>query len=416
MDNAKSLYLFIIIIFNLFNIPCFGLDTIKIGSSTDATVQEGKDFEGFAISDGINLYFKKINSMGGINGQKIEFILLDDNDEPRLAALNMHRLIEKDKVLCITGNNGTPGIVVSVPIVTQSHVLLYGATSFTNLLRSIPPDRYVINFRAGLTDLVNEYVQGLLSIGIKPQEMGFVFTQEAEGAGEYKAFIDALKKTGFENEAALSFGFYDRWARNVQSAFASILRNARISNDTIRYLYLATTGTTINAFRLAHQLFPQAIIYCNYDTLSGINDVVDEMGANNIKIITIAPIPMLNSDLPAIREFHEDLKKFTLKENNPNSIYLLYALEGYLSTKLLVIALRQAAAANQLTREGLIDTFESLRDIDIGIGVKISISKENRQALHRAWPAIFKNNQFVPLEWNEIKENGSSIGSSRSEP
>ena len=402
--NTRS-NLFIIIISILFNVPCFGLDSIKIGSATDLTNQVGKDFESFAISDGINLYLKKINSMGGINGQKIEFILLDDNDDPRLAALNMHTLIEKDKVLCITGNNGTPGIVVSIPIVNQSHVLLYGATSFNNLLRLIPPDRYVINFRAGLTEIMTEYVRGLLSIGIKPQEMGFVFSQDAEGSGEYKAFIDALKKTGFENDTALSFGFYDRWAGNFQSAFASILRNARMSNDTIRYLYIATTGTTINAFRLAHQLFPQAIIYCNYDTLSGIDVIVDELGANNIKIITMAPIPMLSSDLPAIREFHEDVKKFALEKKNPDSIYLLYALEGYLSTKLLVVALKQAAATNQLTREGLIDAFESLRDIDIGIGVKISISKENHQALHKAWPAIFKNNQFVPLEWNELKGN-----------
>ena len=51
-----------------------------------------------------------------------------------------------------------------------------------------------------------------------------------------------------------------------------------------------------------------------------------------------------------------------------NAAPSIISFQDYLTAKLFVIGLNQAAANNQLTREGLIDAFESLHDVDIGIG------------------------------------------------
>ena len=45
--------------------------------------------------EGAKLYFDTINARGGVNGQKIELISLDDKFDPKLAAENARTLIEE---------------------------------------------------------------------------------------------------------------------------------------------------------------------------------------------------------------------------------------------------------------------------------------------------------------------------------
>ncbi len=48
-------------------------------------------------SDGAKLYINAVNAKGGVNGQKIELLALDDKFEPKLAAENARILIEKKR-------------------------------------------------------------------------------------------------------------------------------------------------------------------------------------------------------------------------------------------------------------------------------------------------------------------------------
>jgi branched-chain amino acid transport system substrate-binding protein len=53
-------------------------------------------------------YFKKINSEGGINGRKINFISYDDSYSPPKAVEQARKLVEADEVLLIFNSLGTP--------------------------------------------------------------------------------------------------------------------------------------------------------------------------------------------------------------------------------------------------------------------------------------------------------------------
>jgi branched-chain amino acid transport system substrate-binding protein len=54
-------------------------------------------------------YFRKINSEGGINGRKINFISYDDAYSPPKTVEQARKLVEGDEVLLIFGPIGTPG-------------------------------------------------------------------------------------------------------------------------------------------------------------------------------------------------------------------------------------------------------------------------------------------------------------------
>ena len=53
-------------------------------------------------------YFKKINSEGGINGRKINFVSYDDGYSPPKAVEQARKLVESDEVLLVFNALGTP--------------------------------------------------------------------------------------------------------------------------------------------------------------------------------------------------------------------------------------------------------------------------------------------------------------------
>lgn len=388
----------------LWSAACLGEETIKIGCSTPI-VMSGADStslgSGVFILDGIKLYFTKINALGGIQGRKIELTILDDHYDPILSGQNVIKLIDDYKVLSLIANNGTPQLSVTLPIINKERVLLYAAVTGTSQLRRTPPDRYVINFSAGTLISQTEAMRGLMSIGIKPEEMAFISQNDAAGTGSYRDYLMALKNNGFEKGEELPHGTYNVESQDVESAFGAILRTARIKNYKIKVIHAAATGvTSAKIIHLTQSLFPDAMINFSSYTLRWMQfkEILDFINEKKMKIIMISPVPMLSMDLPAIHEYREDFKKYA-----PNQSEHFYSFEGYLTAKLFVIALQQAAEKNILTREGIIDSFESLKDVDIGLGVKISLSKENHNALNKVWPSILKDSQFVPLEWDELK-------------
>src|ERR1700754_3004775 len=53
-------------------------------------------------------YFDKINSEGGINGRKIQFVSYDDAYSPPKAVEQARKLVESDEVLVVFNSLGTP--------------------------------------------------------------------------------------------------------------------------------------------------------------------------------------------------------------------------------------------------------------------------------------------------------------------
>jgi branched-chain amino acid transport system substrate-binding protein len=54
-------------------------------------------------------YFDMINERGGINGRKVKFLSYDDSSDPEMAAEQLHKLADDDKVLFMFGSFGLQG-------------------------------------------------------------------------------------------------------------------------------------------------------------------------------------------------------------------------------------------------------------------------------------------------------------------
>ena len=145
-----------------------GMSTVLTGNAGNL----GKDMQ-----RGILAGLERANRNGGVNGRKLRLISLDDGYERSRTGPNMRQLIEKDHVLAIIGNVGTPTAIVSVPLVNEQKTLLFVPFSGGPIFRNDPPDRYVINFRASYAEETAAMLDALIDMaGLKPEEIAF-FTQ-----------------------------------------------------------------------------------------------------------------------------------------------------------------------------------------------------------------------------------------------
>lgn len=377
---------------------------IKIGSSISLTGADS--YTGINTKNGAMAYFSKINEEGGIDGRKIEFITLDDGYEPLRAAANTHKLIDEENVLAFLINSGTPTTLIVLPILNQKKVSLFAPHTGFEVFHKTPPDRYLFNFRISYSEEMELAIKNLLDIGIKPEEMAFFSQNDPAGDSLYNGAMNALKKYGYPNPEALPYGRFTRNTLNVEGAAAEIFRTTRMKGYQTKVIIMM--GPPISALYIKFikimqdtKKNPDMIYFLASPGIVGLADALKADSKIQIKdnqILSFFVVPY-GADLPGVREYEEDMKKYA-----PSSEINAKALEGYLATKLFVMGLKKAAEMNDLSREGIVNGLESLKDVDLGIGIKISFSKDDHDALHTAWPIVYENGKFNVRDWPIIQK------------
>lgn len=123
-----------------------------------------------------------------------------------------------------------------------------------------------------------------------------------------------------------------------------------------------------------YQFNPQLITI----SFVGTENLIKELGPLAEKVIVSQVVPPPDdTSFKIVTEFRDALKK-THPEVEANFV----ALEGYITTKVYLAGLEKVG--KDLTREKLIDGFESMHNEDIG-GMNIQFSKDGHQAFNRVF-------------------------------
>lgn len=77
---------------------------------------------GIGVKEGQDAYYAMLNKAGGINGHKITLKVLDDAYDPSTAQKQMRQLVENDKILAVSGGEGTPNFLGVVPYLKRENV------------------------------------------------------------------------------------------------------------------------------------------------------------------------------------------------------------------------------------------------------------------------------------------------------
>lgn len=347
---------------------------------------------GQGMQAGVEAYFNKVNAAGGVHGNSLKLIAIDDGYEPSKAAPNMRKLIDELQVISVVGNVGTPTAIVTVPIANEKKTLLFGAFTGAGVLRKTPPDRYVINYRASYAEETAAMIDGLLSAGIKPEEIAFFTQNDGYGDAGYKGAVSALKSKGFADTHKLAHGRYTRNTLNVEEALSVIL-DAKVEPRAV--IMVGAYAPNASFIKIAREDFPDTL-FLNVSFVGSVA-LARELGDAGEGIIVTQVVPDFNSDLPGVVEYRQAMKTYA-----PDKVPGFVSLEGYIVAKIFVEGLKKSGP--EQTRESIIDGLQSLGNLDVGIGETLKYSASEHQGSHKVWPTIIRGGKYVPYDWAELKK------------
>jgi branched-chain amino acid transport system substrate-binding protein len=311
---------------------------------------------GIQMRNGIKAYLDHVNEKGGVHGRKVELVTEDDRYEPSVAPTATKKLIEHDKVFALLGYVGTPTGVAHLPVVTQARVPLVGMFTGAEALRA-PLNRYVFHVRASYYDETEKIVEQVVSTGGK--KIAVFYQNDAYGEAGRKGTEIALGKRGLKIH---SNGTVERNTLKVEEAVKSL--NASEPDAIVMVGAYAACAEFIKQMR---NVGSGATFY--NVSFVGSKALADALGANGtgVAISQVVPFPW-GTSVPVVKEYQALAKKSGFNDYN------FSAMEGFLTAKVMVEALRRAG--KNPTREGLVDALERMQDVDLG-GFYVSYSPKN---------------------------------------
>ncbi len=333
-----------------------GPQRIRIGMTAPLTGTNGA--YGTAMRDTIEIYFKKVNESGGINGRQLQLECLDDGYETDRAVANTHALIHDKKVFALIASYGSsPTTEAMNKVFGPAKVPLVGTISGADSLRGPisqnPNLRYMFNVRASYKAETQAIVTQLTSLGLS--NIALVYQDDGFGQSGFDGVKAALAKIKLQPSAVASV------PRNSVDLRAAVETVGKVNPQAVVLVTLfKPTAEFVRGMKKAGQ-HPQLIALSPV----GADQLIGELGedATGIGISQVMPYPW-GSRLKIIRDYQ-------LMMNKKESDFSYYGVEAYVMAKVMSEAIRQAG--KNLTREELANALENMSNLDMdGFSVNLN--------------------------------------------
>ncbi len=314
-------------------------------------------------TEGARLYIDHINKIGGVNGQRIELVSLDDKFDPKLAAENAKKLITEHNAIALFMNRGTPHTEAIKPLLDEYKVPLVAPSTGAMILHK-PVNPWIFNVRATYQREAEKAITHLATIGLT--RIALVHVDDSFGAD---CAIGAQK--GYE-KAKIQPLFVEKFDR-VKPDFGVVAQKAAKEQAQAVFL-IGSAGAVSDGTRAIRAAGSRAQIVTVSNNASG--GFIKQMGENARGTIVTQIFPYERSlSAPIVKEAYDLAKAKGLAEVSPAM------LEGYAGAKVLVEGLRRAGA--NPTRVKLQQALEGLRKFDLG-GLEVTYGPNDHTGLEFA--------------------------------
>lgn len=311
-------------------------------------------------TEGARLYIDATNAKGGVNGQKIELLSLDDKFDPKLAAENARILIEDRGVAAMFLTRGTPHTQAIIPLLDKYGVPLIGPSTGAMVLHQ-PVQKHVFNVRATYQREAEKAITHLSSMGIT--RIAIVFADDSFGADGVAGAQKGL------TAAKLQPAVLEKFDRSKPD-FAPIAPKVFQANAQA-VLMVASGQAVVDGLKAFRAAGSTAQIVTLSNNASG--GFVKSLGDSGRGVIVTQVFPYERSiAYPMVKEAQELGKAKGLSEVSPAM------LEGFAAAKVLVEGLRRAGA--KPGREKIQAALEGIRKFDLG-GLELNYSTEDHTGL-----------------------------------
>ena len=308
---------------------------------------------------GAKLYIDSINAKGGIAGERIDLITLDDQFDVKQAAENARILIEEKKVIALFLNRGTPHTEAIMPLLAKYGIPLIAPSTGATLLHK-PVNRYIFNVRSSYHREVEKIVAHLHTV--KTDRIALVHVDDSFGADALAGAEAAFAKNKIKPVIVVKVD------RNKPD-FASILPALIKANP--QTILWAASGTAVSegikALRAAGST--SSVVTLSNNASEGF---IKSLGAQGEGVIVTQVFPAERAINYAMVREAQGLAKATQQNLSPAM------LEGFAGAKVLVEGLRRAG--RNPTSDRLTMALNSMNRYDLG-GLIVSYSTSDHTGL-----------------------------------
>ncbi|MFN7154413.1 MAG: ABC transporter substrate-binding protein [Acidovorax sp.] len=326
--------------------------TVGITGSAAATVAESMR--------GAALYIDSVNAKGGVGGQKVEVISLDDKFDPKLTLENTRTLIEQKGVIGMFMTRGTPHTQGIVPVLEQHGVALVGPSTGAVVLHE-PVSKYIFNVRATYQREVEKAITHLNTLGIK--RIGVVHVDDTFGADGLAGAQIGFKSNNIE---ALFIEKFDR-TKPDYSAIAP-----RVSQKQPQaVIFIGTGAAVVDGVKALRAAGVTGQIVTLSNNASG--GFVKALGDSARGVVVTQVFPSERSlNYAVIKEAMDLAKAKGVGDLTPAMV------EGFVSAKVLVEGIKRAGPKPDRAR--LHAALEGIKKFDLG-GLEVSYSPTDHTGL-----------------------------------
>lgn len=325
--------------------------TVGVTGAVAATVKESML--------GAQLYIDAVNARGGIKGEKVTILTLDDGFDVQRALANTRVLVEEKGVVALFMNRGTPHTEAMIPLLDKYDVALIGPSTGAMVLRR-PVKRQIFNVRSSYQREAEKAIEHLSTLGMT--RIAVVHVDDSFGRDGLEGATSGLTRAKLKPAAVVAF---DR----AKPDYAKVVP-AVIAADAQAVVWVGSgTAVTDGIKALRAGGSAAQVVTLSNNASDGFIKALGEQGRG---IVVTQVFPNERSvNYAFVREAME-LAREKKVELSPAM------LEGFASAKVLVEGLRRASP--HPTRAKLIGSLEKMDRYDIG-GLTVSYSPTDHDGL-----------------------------------
>jgi len=314
---------------------------------------------GIQFNAGAQLYFDQINQQGGVAGQRIEIVKLDDGYEPDRCAENTRQLLSRG-CTALFGYIGTPTSLAALPLSTQAGTPFIAPFTGAMGLRAAN-NRLAFHLRASYNDETALIVRQLTSLGLN--DIAVFHQNDAYGKAGLDGVMLALSARKLLPKATATV---ERNSVDVAQAVATIV--AAKPQAVVQISAYTSCAAFIREARKAG--YGGSFYNVSFVGTQALADALGKDGAG-VVISQVVPNPF-STARPITREFLDAIERGGNKVQ-PN----FSSFEGFLAARMLAEGARRAGA--RVTPDSLVNGLEAIGDTSFG-GFTISLGPNNRVA------------------------------------
>jgi ABC-type branched-subunit amino acid transport system substrate-binding protein len=304
---------------------------------------------GIPLANGVKAYFDHLNDNGGINGYKVNFLEEDTQYNPQIAVQKYNQI--RSQVLMVADSLGTPTTFAIKDQAASDHMLISAATLSSALAR----EKYLMLVGTPYrlqTETAFDYVVNKL--GVKNPQTGIIYQNDEYGQDGLTGYKEAVEAYHLNDVAKATFAATD-------TDFTAQVSQLKASGA--KYVFItavpgSTAGIIATAYKLGYN--PQWIL---------------QSPAFSIRLLAIPALKPLiskawvmsqgaawgDTSVPGMAQLLQDVAKYF-----PNQKPDGYFEFGYAESQITAAVLKKALDNQDVTRDGLLAAFESLKTVDMG--------------------------------------------------